>query len=189
MQTGKPVIVSSALSTGCQLEGDAKLFCVAQYPAQPEGYLDVEYDEGGYDGISDHTRGIAVSLGAVTLGAYIVEKHFAPWWLIKDRCPDWVVSIDQRMMRGLTEGVQQIWRALAKGPDVASLEAPVAKWATFRLVAKRTLDLGTRIGRDDVVAMRAEAGIPACFLERVIGSTTRTLIMAGEPVMDDEVEQ
>ena len=57
------------------------LHCVSEYPT-PDGEVNLQKIEGlraltGYPvGFSDHSFGVTAGLGAVALGACIVEKHF-----------------------------------------------------------------------------------------------------------------
>jgi len=89
--TGKPLIISTGMATdeeideavqaargaGCQ--DLALLHCTSGYPTPPEeSNLAALGELERHDvviGLSDHTRGIAVPIGAVALGAAIIEKH------------------------------------------------------------------------------------------------------------------
>jgi N-acetylneuraminate synthase len=91
--TGKPVIVSMGLATQDEeraamaiLGGQARLMaCSSLYPCPPECGLPrldtYECSDCGADrhlgapGLSDHTEGVAACLGAVALGATVIEKH------------------------------------------------------------------------------------------------------------------
>lgn len=91
--TGKPLIISTgmasieeiseavnaALGVGC--ENLTLLKCTSSYPATPENTNLMTMPLlakmfGCNVGISDHTLGIGVSVGAVALGANVIEKHF-----------------------------------------------------------------------------------------------------------------
>jgi N,N'-diacetyllegionaminate synthase len=90
--TGKKVILSSGMSTEHELDTAIQIFlrhnlqpsvlqCTSEYPCRPEnvGLRYISDLKSRYSlrvGLSDHTLGIAASLGAVTLGASIIEKHF-----------------------------------------------------------------------------------------------------------------
>ena len=55
--------------------GDSILHCVSIYPCPPdEAHIEKIWDMR-LDGYSDHTRGTAIALAAVGLGAKIIEKH------------------------------------------------------------------------------------------------------------------
>jgi pseudaminic acid synthase len=92
-QTGKPVIVSTGLSTIAGIhetvttlrEAGCKelilLKCTSSYPSTPENtnLLTIPHMKELFKchvGLSDHTMGIGVPLAAVALGATVIEKHF-----------------------------------------------------------------------------------------------------------------
>jgi pseudaminic acid synthase len=92
-QTGKPVIVSTGLSTVAGIheavttlrEAGCKdlilLKCTSSYPSTPENtnLLTIPHMQQLFNcpvGLSDHTMGIGVPLAAVALGARVIEKHF-----------------------------------------------------------------------------------------------------------------
>jgi pseudaminic acid synthase len=92
-QTGKPVIMSTGISTLADIEiavntlrenGCKNLIllkCTSTYPATPENtnLLTIPHMSALFDchvGLSDHTLGIGVSVASVALGARVIEKHF-----------------------------------------------------------------------------------------------------------------
>jgi pseudaminic acid synthase len=92
-QTGKPVIMSTGVSTIADIEESVKVLrdngcvelvllkCTSTYPATPEStnlhtIPDMRKRYNCQIGLSDHTMGIGVSIAAVALGASIIEKHF-----------------------------------------------------------------------------------------------------------------
>ena len=96
-KTKKPIIFSTGLATLEDIElavstirsaGNRNIMimkCTSAYPASPEEanlltMVDMQNRFKVIVGLSDHTRGIAVPIAAVSLGAKLVEKH-----LILDR--------------------------------------------------------------------------------------------------------
>ena len=92
-QTGKPVIMSTGISTLADIEIAVKtlkdngckdlilLKCTSTYPATPENtnlktipHMATLFD--CHVGLSDHTLGIGVAVSSVALGARVIEKHF-----------------------------------------------------------------------------------------------------------------
>jgi len=96
-KTGKPVIVSYGMiepdwppyiwwehMDGGVIQGNpqiSKLYCVSKYPTE---LSDIDFYDGGtlslfqqgvYQGFSDHSVGIAASVAAMVVGAKIIEKH------------------------------------------------------------------------------------------------------------------
>ena len=92
-RTGKPIIMSSGMSTLEELDQAIDflkrrnapvilLHCVSRYPCPPEhlnlatiGFLRERY--GIPVGFSDHSIGVDSALAAVALGAQVIEKHFS----------------------------------------------------------------------------------------------------------------
>lgn len=74
-------------------------------------------------GLSDHTMDIYTSLGAVALGASIIEKHFTSdkHW----RGPDMAVSIDPQELNELIVGANAIYSARGGCKDILEEEMPV----------------------------------------------------------------
>lgn len=92
-QTGKPVIMSTGISTLADIELAVNtlrengckdlilLKCTSTYPATPENtnILTIPHMSKLFDchvGLSDHTMGIGVTIASVALGARVIEKHF-----------------------------------------------------------------------------------------------------------------
>ncbi len=92
-QTGKPVIMSTGISSISDIEIAVKtlkengctnlilLKCTSTYPATPENtnirtIPHMSQLFGCHVGLSDHTMGIGVSVASVALGARVIEKHF-----------------------------------------------------------------------------------------------------------------
>lgn len=92
-QTGKPVIMSTGISTLSDIEIAVKtlrengckdlilLKCTSTYPATPEktNIVTIPHMAQLFDcevGLSDHTMGIGVAVASVALGARVIEKHF-----------------------------------------------------------------------------------------------------------------
>lgn len=92
----------------------ALLHCNSTYPA-PESDIQLGYiarlkQLHGLIGYSGHERGIAISLGAVALGAKLVERH-----LTLDRNmegPDHLASLEPSEFRQLVDGIRQLEQAL-----------------------------------------------------------------------------
>ena len=90
--TGKPMVISSGMATLGEIDAALNaarnggctevvlLACTASYPALPQDsrLLSIPALEAAFDipiGLSDHTKGIGVSVAAVALGAVAIEKH------------------------------------------------------------------------------------------------------------------
>jgi pseudaminic acid synthase len=92
-RTGKPVIMSTGISTLCDIEIAVRtlrdngckdlvlLKCTSTYPADPKNTNLVTIPHLSelfqcHTGLSDHTMGVGVAVASVALGARVIEKHF-----------------------------------------------------------------------------------------------------------------
>ena len=122
----KPVIFSTGMSTVEEIAETVELVrslgtpfiithCVSAYPA-PYHIVNLKMIPKYMDlfkapvGLSDHTRGIYTSLGAVALGACLIEKHFTLDRLQKG--PDHASSIEPTELAELVKGAEAIHLAL-----------------------------------------------------------------------------
>jgi N-acetylneuraminate synthase len=126
------------------------LECTSSYPARPREVrlraipeLRKRYPDAVI-GLSDHTPDIYTALGAIGIGASIVEKHFTVDrdWL----GPDNRFSIEPREMHLLVEGAAQIHEAMtAPVHTVSDDERETAKWAQHAIVAARDIKEGEKL--------------------------------------------
>ena len=125
-ETGKPIILSSGMSSYEELDGAVTflkeydvdlsiLQCTTSYPTQPEQYgLNVIQEmKSRYQvpiGFSDHSGNIAAGIAAVALGAEIVEFH-----VVFDKNmfgPDVTSSLTISETKELVENVNAIAKAI-----------------------------------------------------------------------------
>ena len=104
-------------------------------------------------GLSDHTPGIATTLGAITLGARVIEKHFTD-----DNSregPDHKFSMDPASWREMVTRSRELEYALGDGiKRVEENEKQTYILQRRSIRAARDLPKGTVIGVDDVVMLR-----------------------------------
>lgn len=185
-RTGICTVLSTGMATLAEMDDAIRAFrtaggqdvvllhCTSAYPTPPESVhlkkipaLAAAF--GCPVGFSDHTEGISAALGAVALGACMIEKHFTI-----DRNlpgPDHWFSSTPEEMSALVRGVRNLETSLGNsrlGPD--GCEA-VGR-ATFRLscVARTDFPAGHVLHRDDVIYMRPGTGLPPAAHEWIVGA-------------------
>lgn len=119
-------------------------------------------------GYSDHTEGIEVAIGAVALGARVIEKH-----LTLDRAlagPDHKASLEPAQFSSMVRGIRSIEAALGSA-EKAPCESELAVRALVRrsLALGRTLKAGELIRAEDIVLLRPGTGIAPASLAAVVG--------------------
>jgi sialic acid synthase SpsE len=203
--TGVPLILScgmasygeiedaldAARSAGC--EEVALLRCASLYPAPPRivnlrAMATMRAAFGVPVGLSDHTEGIAVALGACGLGMELLEKHFT-----LDRTmpgPDHPFAIEPHELKALVAGIRAIEQAFGngrlEGPSVPEAEE-MYQLARRSLIAARDIPAGTPIAREHLVVKRPGYGIAPKDIDRVIGRIARVDIEADDVVTWEKV--
>lgn len=190
---GRPVILSTGMndvqSIGPAVEilrargiPYALLHCTSIYPTPyPLVRLGALHElaetfEDAVIGLSDHSIGNYTCVGAVALGASILEKHFT-----SDKAwpgPDVPISLDPGELRDLIEGSRAVHAALGGGKTILSEEQPTIDFAYACVVAIRDVEAGEPLTRDNVWVKRPGTGeIKARHFEGIIGrSAIRRLL-------------
>jgi sialic acid synthase SpsE len=104
-------------------------------------------------GLSDHTPGHATVLGAVALGARLIEKHFSDD--TRREGPDHKFSMDPATWRDMVDRTREL--ELALGPTektVMENEKSTVVVQRRAVRAKRPIPSGTVIGDDDLAVLR-----------------------------------
>lgn len=123
-------------------------------------------------GLSDHTHGNVTVLGAVAMGARVIEKHFTDD--VHREGPDHHFSMTPETWREMVDRTRDLEAALGS-PDkvVADNERETVVIQRRGLRFARPLAAGSVIGSDDVVALRPAT--PGCItpdnVDTVIGAT------------------
>jgi len=132
-------------------------------------------------GLSDHTIGHATVLGAVALGARIIEKHFTD-----DTCrdgPDHHFAMDPRAWQDMVARTRELENALGAGIkkiEDNEKETVVLQRRSIRLV--RDLNAGAVLQKSDFVMLRPcpSDAMPPFIAETLIGKSLRHSVLAGE---------
>lgn len=132
-------------------------------------------------GLSDHTPGHATVLGAVALGARVVEKHFTD---DNDRTgPDHGFAMNPQTWREMVDRTRELEAALGDGikrVEGNETETVVIQRRSIRV--RKDTESGTVLTRDALEVLRPcpEDGLPPHCLEDVIGRRLNRNIGAGE---------
>ena len=128
-------------------------------------------------GLSDHSLGIWTCLGAVALGATILEKHFT-----SDRSwsgPDIPISITPNELADLIEGSRAIHSARGGFKAVLPEEQPTIDFAYASVVSIRDIAAGERLSLDNIWVKRPGTGeILAPDFDSILGRKTICRIQA-----------
>lgn len=139
-------------------------------------------------GLSDHTPGHSAVLGAVALGARVIEKHFTD---SNDReGPDHKFSLTPRSWRTMVDATLELDLALGDGVKrVEPNEQATVVVQRRSLCASRDLPVGRVLEADDLIPLRPcpPEGFQPFEVNHVVGKTLRTPLKSGQSIKRDDV--
>jgi N-acetylneuraminate synthase len=197
-QTGKPIIMSIGMANLSEIndavsaarqagaEQIALLKCTSSYPANPDemNLKTIPHLAEAFQvptGLSDHTLGIEVPIAAVSLGAYIIEKHFTISRNIEG--PDSSFSLEPGEFEKMVKSIRVVEKALGKvtyGTSKQEKNSNVFKKSLFFI---KSIKSGEKITFDNVKAIRPGHGIPPKYLKKLLGMRVTKDIDKGTPVL------
>ena len=134
-------------------------------------------------GLSDHTPGHVTVLGAVALGARVVEKHFTDD--VTRSGPDHGFSLDPVTWRAMVDDTRMLEAALGTGTkSVEENETETVVLQRRCVRAARDLSEGTVLARSDLEVLRPAPGdaIPAHEVNDAVGRVLCRDLVAGQDV-------
>jgi pseudaminic acid synthase len=183
---GKPIIISTGVATLTDIElavntvkktGNSEialLKCTSAYPAPLEEINlntipNLKETFGVTVGLSDHTLGTSVPVGAVTLGAKIIEKHF-----ILDRKiggPDSGFSLEPHQFKEMIDSVRKIEKALGKVSYNLSPKIEKSRVFTRSLYVAKDIQKGEKFTEENIRSVRPGYGMHPKYLKDILGTT------------------
>ena len=164
----------------------ALLHCVVNYPTKPEDVnLNVIKTLKQFHvpiGFSDHTMEISVPIGAVALGASIIEKHFT---INRDLAgPDHHYALEPGELKAMIRGIRDVERALGSEEIIGDLER---KGPRRSIYARVDIHKGATITKDSLSILRPAVGIAPKHIDKIIGKKVRKDIKAHEPITWEKI--
>lgn len=201
---GKPVIISTGMNSIESVRPSveilrkdrvpfALLHCTNVYPTPPElvrlGAMRRLKDAfpDAVVGLSDHTTSNYPCLGAVALGASILERHFT------DRMdrpgPDIVCSMDPGALSTLIEGSKTIFLARGDEKQPVAAEAPTIAFAFASVVAIQDIAPGQLLTEANIWVKRPGGGdFTVVDYESLLGRVAKAPIRNGFQIRRSDVE-
>jgi N-acetylneuraminate synthase len=132
-------------------------------------------------GLSDHTPGHATVLGAVTLGARVIEKHFTDD--VSREGPDHKFSMDFNTWKDMVDRTRELENSLGletKKVEDNELETVVLQRRSIR--AKKDLMIGDRVNEKDLEFLRPcpDGALPPYELKKVLDKVLVENIKSGD---------
>jgi N-acetylneuraminate synthase/N,N'-diacetyllegionaminate synthase len=137
-------------------------------------------------GYSDHTDGIEITIGAVALGACVIEKHFT-----LDRNlpgPDQQASLEIGELKKMVQGIRKIEEAFGTGvKQPVTSELSTASVARKSLYLKNDVPKGHSLQIEDLITMRPGTGISPACMDQVLGRKLKKAIKSGTLLKEDHL--
>lgn len=197
-QTGKPVIMSTGVATLADIDEAVRVLrdngcqelillkCTSTYPASPDTCNIATIPhlaglfEGVFVGLSDHTMGIGVAVGAVALGACVVEKHFT--LRRADGGVDSAFSLEPEELAALVTETERVHAAVGKvqyGIQKVEKDSRLFKRSVYVV---RDVQPGEAFDESNLRVIRPGKGLEPKFFESLIGKNSKQAIKAGTPL-------
>ena len=138
-------------------------------------------------GLSDHSESIYPCLGAVALGAKIIERHFTD---TKDRNgPDISCSMDPKELKDLIDGSNIIHKSGGFGKGPLKEEQPTIDFAFVSVVAIKDIQSGAQLSKDNIWLKRPSGGdFGSIEFNNLIGAKAIKNIRSGEQISKNDIE-
>lgn len=195
---GRPIILSTGMNSidtirpAVEIMRSASvpfalLHCTNVYPTPPElvrlgaiGELAAAFPDAVV-GLSDHTLTNLPCLGAVAVGADILERHFTDD--MSRPGPDISCSMDPTALSELISGAAIVKAARGGHKTAVIEEAPTIAFAFASVVAIADITPGETFDADNIWVKRPGTGeIPAEDFDGLLGRTATATIAAGEQI-------
>ena len=163
-----PTIISTGMSTLKEIESTinkvksinkniAITQCTSSYPCNPKisdiGVIPVFIKKFKLiTGLSDHTSNIYTSIGAVSLGARIIEKHFT--LNKKSKGPDHASSLEPRELKLLVDGCNAVFLAKGNKKIIHKEEREIIRWARESVVSIKNINKNQVLTKNNISVKR-----------------------------------
>ena len=189
---GKPIILSTGMNSIDSIKESVNiirkykipyslLHCTNIYPTPPhlvrlDAMIELNHHfEDAIVGLSDHTTNNYACLGAVALGASIIERHFTD--TMDREGPDIVNSMDKESCRELIKGSKIIKQERGGIKGAVEEEIPTINFAYASIVTIKDIHAGEKLNMDNIWVKRPGTGpLFAKDFESTLGKTANKFI-------------
>lgn len=199
----KPVIISTGTAhledieralTTCTKENNENVVLLKCTSAYPSPYEDMNLNtiplmRNTFDcivGLSDHTLGSEVALGAVALGAKVIEKHVT----IKraDGGPDGAFSMEIEEFADMVRQIRNLEKALGTATFKLTQNQEDARKGTRSLYVVKDMKEGELFTQENVKSIRPGGGLHTMYYEEILNKQARFDLKKGTPLTWNMVE-
>lgn len=199
---GKPVIISTGIAreidiekavAACRRSGNEQIIvlkCTSSYPAQPEELNlrtipDIARRFECLSGYSDHTMSTTAALGAVALGACVLERHIT---LVRNgEGLDSGFSTTAQEFSKLVSSIRELEAGLGQVTYELSTSGVQSRRFARSLFVVKDADAGDIVTVENVRSIRPSDGLPPELLPTLMGKVFSKPVAAGTPLTLDHL--
>ena len=191
----KPIFLSLGMTSNHEIKrilNDIKMnksklaimHCISEYPTELKnsqiGVINELKKYGYLVGFSDHTIGIEASLGAICLGAKIIEKHITLDNSMKG--PDHRASLNVKDLKNFVNKLRIMENIIrVKKRNVTKLEHKTKLIAKKSLFINKNIKKNHKILKVDLIPMRPlKNGIAVCNYKKIINKRIKKNLLKNE---------
>ena len=177
----------------CKLNGSKKIIllkCTSTYPARPRdsNIITIKHLRDTFKcevGISDHTKGIGVSIAAISQGATFIEKH-----LTLDRSKggvDSAFSMEPTEMKLLVEESKRAFESLGKikyGPTKSEKKSLLFRKSIY---ITKNIKKNEFFSEKNIKIIRPGFGLEPKYFNSIIGKKAKLNLFRGNPLKKNQI--
>ena len=196
-KTGKPLIISTGASTLDEIDDVVEtvgktgnknltlLLCTSAYPTPTNGVhlgrLKLLQERYGLPtGLSDHTIGFEASIGAVALGASVIERHLT--LKRSDGGADSAFSLEPEEFKALTQSITNMSAVMGNSEWLIDPIEDESRRFRRSLYITQDVSEGDLLSPSNVRSVRPANGIAPKYLDEVLGKRFRRSLPMGTPL-------
>ena len=200
---GKPIIMSTGVATHeeideaikvCEEVGNRQIIllkCTSAYPTpladiNLRAMPDMKEHFNVTVGLSDHTLGYEVAVGAVALGAKVIEKHLT--LSRSDESVDSAFSMEPHEFKEMVIAIRNLEKALGKVTYELTDKQKASTAHKRSLFIAKDIKKGEVFLEDTIKSVRPSNGLNTRHYDEIIGKTAKEDYKKGTPLSWDMIE-
>lgn len=202
-ETGKPIIISTGIAgiedidlamQVCRMAGNEQVIllkCTSAYPSPYEEMnlamiSNMKETFNCNVGLSDHSLGEEVALGAVALGACVIEKHFT--LRRSDGGVDADFSMEVEEMKQMVSHIRNLEAAIGKvNYSLTETQKRERRFSRSLFVCK-PIKKGEALTTENIRSIRPNNGLPVKYLEQILGKKATRDLDYAKPLAWQDIE-
>jgi len=172
----------------CREEGNEEVMLLKCVSAYPTPYEDINLamiptlaeTYGCLVGLSDHSMGSAVPIGAVPFGIKMIEKHLT--LRRADGGPDGAFSMEPEEFKEMVDNVRIVEKALGTSVYALTEKQEKERSGSRSLFVVKDIRAGEKLTPENVRSIRPGHGIHTMYYEEILGKSALCDIKRGTPL-------